>query len=128
MAQQSQKLKYGAAALLVAVVIGWLLWYQFKGGSSAEARAPQKTPVLCAAEKCGYSGELELKSLTFAAGAGQQAARAPVYGPGYKCPKCGQNTLYTDPMKCSTCGTLYLPRLDASGAIVQRCPKCNKGA
>lgn len=128
MAQQNQKLSWVGVAVLAVAVVGGLLWYQFKGASSVEARAPQKTTVLCADEKCGFSGDLELKSLTFAAGAGQQAARAPIYGPGYKCPKCGRNTLYSDPLKCVGCGTLYLPRQDASGAIVQRCPKCGKGS
>jgi hypothetical protein len=126
MAQQSQKLTWGATAVLVAAIVGWLLWSQFKGGP-AEVGAPEKATVLCANEKCGYSGEIEVKNLAFAAGAGQQPARAPIYGPGYKCPKCGQNTLYKDPQKCASCGTLYLPRQDASGAIIQRCPKCGKG-
>ncbi len=125
MAGQTQKLLLGVAAVVAVVVLGWLVWSRVSDGSDTD-RAPRTVPVLCANDKCGYSGEVEPKDLVFAAGASMQPARAPIWGPGYKCPKCGENTLYTGSIKCSGCGAPFLPSFDASGSVVRKCPKCGK--
>jgi len=126
MASPTQKILLGVVAGVLVVLLVWAVLRR-PGGSTDEAQAPQKTLVACSNAKCGFSGELDLKKLVFDATAGKRPARIPMAGPGYKCPKCGQSTLYTDPMKCAACGTLYLPRQDAAGATVQTCPKCGKG-
>ena len=125
MTEQTRKVVLGAVVAVAVVAIGLVVWRQASDSSAADNRSNTVT-VLCANEKCGYSGEAESKKLVFAGGANDQPAQAPAYGLGYKCPKCGKNSLYMEPMKCGSCGTLFLPRLDASGAMVQNCPKCGK--
>ncbi len=122
MSSQVHKGVFGSVTFLVIGLAGCVFLGQLCGCSNKTAEAESGVTVLCG--KCGYSGECSLAKLVPPAGG--QAARSPVYGPGYKCPKCGQETLYTRPMKCSGCGTLYLSSKDASGAIVSKCPKCGK--
>jgi DNA-directed RNA polymerase subunit M/transcription elongation factor TFIIS len=126
MAARTKKTLLGAITAATVILVSGLAWLGISGCSSKADAPPQSVTVLCANEKCGFSGQVELKSLVFAASGAKRPARMPSVGPGYKCPKCGQNTLYTDPMKCNNCGTLFLPRQDASGAFVQSCPKCGK--
>jgi hypothetical protein len=124
MTDQAKKILFGAIAAVAIILMGLVIWHQ-GSGSSADGPAPQTVTALCANEKCGFSGEVEMRNLVFAARG--RPAIVPSVGPGYKCPKCGQNTLYTQPVKCGGCGTLFLPRQNESGAIVQTCPKCGKG-
>lgn len=125
MSTKTQKIALGATAGLAVVVMGWVLWNQVSGGGSAAGdEIGNRVQVLCANPKCAYSGEEPLPKLVPPSGG--PPARSPAGGPGYKCPKCRQETLYSEPQKCDKCGTPYLSRLDASGSVVSQCPKCNK--
>ncbi len=125
MAEKTQKTAFGVLAVAAVLVLGWLVWRQVSGSPDAD-QVPRTFLVLCANPKCQYSGEVEPNKLIFPGGGQKRPARTPAIGPGYKCPKCGQDTLYTEPMKCDACGTLFLGVTDASGASVRKCPKCGK--
>lgn len=79
--------------------------------------------VLCAS--CNHTADVEVSELTPPAGGGK-AARMPFGGPGYKCPKCGKETLYANPLVCPKCQTLFLMTKGASGAPESKCPKCGQ--
>lgn len=117
----SQNVAIGVGALVV-LAIGLVVWTFAGGGGAADGKEATET-VLCANPKCGHSGELPASQLA-APSSGKEPARMPADGPGYKCPKCGQDTLYPGAIKCDQCGTLYLMSRDAGGRRVARCPKC----
>jgi hypothetical protein len=124
MSTKTQKIVLGAVAALAVVVMAWVVWAQASGQEAGGGKEGSHVPVLCANARCGHVGEASLPKLVPPGGG--SPARAPAWGPGYKCPKCGQETLYTEPKKCEKCGTLYLSTVDANGSIVSQCPKCNK--
>jgi len=124
MGGSTQKIILVLVAGGLVVLLGWAAFHS--SGNPVDA-APQTVSALCDNPKCAFSGTVERKKLAFDASAGKRPAASPLAGPGYKCPKCGQNTLYTDPMKCPGCGTFYLSHRDASGQVVNSCPKCGKG-
>jgi hypothetical protein len=121
MSQQTQTAVLGAVAVLALGLVGWGLWNQF-GSSSTASEGPGDRKVLCA--RCGYFAETSLSSLKVKSG--QRPARAPAYGPGYICPKCGQATLYLNPCICSACQTPFLVGGGDGQPMQAVCPKCKK--
>lgn len=123
MSAQNQKIVVGGLAGVAVLVMAWVLWSQLGGEGRLSGSDTVKEAVLCGDPKCGFSGEMAYAELKTSAGIAQ-AARAPVYGPGYKCTKCGKDTLYTNPTACAKCNTRFLTSRDASGYILDKCPKC----
>jgi len=94
-------------ALVVVCLAGaaWSLWGPTKPDGAGKTTIVPK--VMCSS--CGFVadvGQVELEG---------EAARVPAMGPGYKCPKCGNRTLYPNPYICKQCKTPFLLSKDASG-------------
>ncbi|HOW70561.1 MAG TPA: hypothetical protein PKY77_08175 [Phycisphaerae bacterium] len=111
-----------AVTVVAVAVAAWMTWGYLgrAGASGVEGRIELK--VFC--DQCKYTADAELSELTPPAGG--KAARAPIFGPGYKCPKCGKETLYANPYVCTKCQTLFLMSKGASGAPERKCPKCGE--
>ena len=105
----------GVVATLGVVALLVMLWPSVSGGTPGGP----KLSALCS--NCGYFAEgasLKLESN------GVRAAMAPSWGPGFKCPKCGQSTFYAKPFTCQKCKTRFLLSLSAAGVAIGKCPKC----
>lgn len=103
--------------LIVALAVAAVWMFRSSASGEAGTAGRLKPAALCSA--CGYYVEgsaLELE--------GDGGARAPIYGPGYKCPKCGKKTLYVNPFICGKCKTPFLLGKDDTGKAVAKCPKC----
>lgn len=109
-----------AAALLAGCVP--LLPAGCKSDAPTEDSTDTKLSAMCSDAKCGFMEELSTSKLVEPSSG--SAAGSPAVGPGYKCPKCGKETLYTTVVKCGQCQTAYLPTRDEGGRTVRRCPKC----
>ncbi|MGQ9650950.1 MAG: hypothetical protein ACUVXJ_12640 [Phycisphaerae bacterium] len=105
----------GAIIAVLAAAAVWIIWSS--ASEEAGAAGSLKPAALCAA--CGYYVEGSALQLV-----GDGGARAPVYGPGYECPKCGKKTLYVNPFICGKCKTPFLLSEDAAGKVVAKCPEC----
>lgn len=105
----------GVVIVALAVAAVWM----FRSSASGEAGAAGrlKPAALCSA--CGYYVEGSALKLE-----GGDGARAPLYGPGYKCPKCGKDTLYLNPFTCPKCKTRFLLGQAGTGKAASKCPKC----
>ena len=92
-------------------------------GTAAEKRSDAKVTALCA--ECGYYAETTWPALMQTLpGPATLAALSPVDGPAYKCPKCGKQTFYAEPIVCAQCGRKFLLTRDAAGELVAKCPGC----
>jgi hypothetical protein len=105
---------FGGLAVLGVAALSWTVWAFALGGGGTTGDL--KPAALCSA--CGYFAEGPQLKLE---GSG---ARAPVYGPGYKCPKCGKETLYVNPFICQKCKTPFLLVQSGAGKAVAKCPRC----
>jgi hypothetical protein len=105
----------GGLAVLAVGAFGWMTWSSLaaKGGTPGSL----KPAAMCSA--CGFHAEGSTLKLE-----GTGAARAPIYGPGYKCPKCGKQTLYVNPLLCQKCKAPFLFGQSGAGKTATRCPKC----
>jgi hypothetical protein len=122
MTPETKKNSLIAVAVIALAGAAWMTWGYLgsAGASGVEGRIEVK--VFC--DKCKYTADAEVSELTPPTGG--KAARAPIYGPGYKCPKCKQETLYVNPTVCTKCQTLFLKSKGASGASEYKCPKCGQ--
>ena len=124
MSEKLYRVALAVIALGAVGVLGWVIWSSGSGGGSGEDDFGQE--VLCS--ECKYFGEMTMSDLApLAPGGGGRAAMAPAYGAGYKCPKCGKQTLYTNPIKCPKCGTRFLVTSGPGGVPLDTCPKCSGG-
>ncbi len=105
----------GAIIVVLAVAAVWIIWSSASG--EAGTAGGLKPAALCAA--CGYYVEGSALKLE-----GGEGARAPLYGPGYKCPKCGKDALYPNPFTCPKCKTHFLLGQAGTGKEAGKCPKC----
>lgn len=111
-----------AVAVIALAGAVWTLW-GYLGSSGATGVAGRiEVKVLC--DNCKYTTDTEVSALTLPPGG--QVARAPLFGAGYKCPKCSKETLYPNPYVCPKCQTLFLMSVGATGAPERKCPKCGQ--
>jgi len=123
MSEKMYKTLLGVLGIAAIAVMGWALWSSLSGGDNPSGEKDVEITVLCST--CGYLDKMTVSQLApYMPSGGRRPAIAPMYGPGYKCPKCGKQTLYPNPIKCPKCGTYFLLRPDASGAAIVKCPKC----
>ena len=127
MEQKTQRTVLGLLAAVAVLALGWAVWRGF-GGRADESPIPSRVTVLCANEKCQYFGEIETKKLVLPAGGHKRPARNPTLGPGYKCPKCGEDTLYPDPVKCSACGAFFFVGRDATARSCGSVPSARRSS
>lgn len=111
-----------AVAVIALAGAAWTLWGYFGSSGATGVAGRIEVKVLC--DNCKYTADAEVSELTPPAGG--QVARAPLFGPGYKCPKCGKETLYPNPYVCPKCQTLFLTSKGAAGAPERKCPKCGQ--
>ena len=111
-----------AVAVIALAAAAWMMWGYLGSAGAAGVEGRIVLKVLC--NQCKYTAETDVSSLTPPAAG--KAARTPVTGPGYKCPKCGKETLYVSPFECPKCKTLFLMSKGASGAPEAKCPKCGQ--
>ena len=104
---------------VAATATGWSFWARRASHGSGGA-SPSDLEVLC--DHCGYLGRTSASELV----SHGDAARMPAFGPGFRCPKCGDFTLYANPMVCTNCQIRYLIKRDAHGGLLNKCPKCGK--
>lgn len=80
--------------------------------------------VMCA--KCGLEAEWSPRQLSEAQPAGVSAPNiGPDFGPGGKCPKCGENAVYQGPVKCRSCETKFFRSWNKQyQSFDLKCPKC----
>lgn len=116
MSQDKQKTLLAVLAIvatIVAVVLVWSNLVRQRGNAELDI----KTSVLCANPECGYYAETYLSQL-------EEKGGSDTDGGGFKCPRCGQFTLHTNPLICAKCKTPYLMRVGANGAYDRTCPRC----
>ncbi len=99
-------------AAICAVAVAWAL-RPSEPGAGEGTLVPK---VLCSS--CEFFGDVTQVRLE------GTAARVPVLGPGYKCPKCQKDTLYPNPYICKNCGKPFLAAAEGSGELSSKCPKC----
>lgn len=113
-----------AVAVIALAGAAWTLWGYFASAGASGVDGRIELTVLCGNEKCNYTAVADVNELTPPASG--KAGRTPFNGPGYKCPKCGKETLYVSPFECPKCKTLFLMSKGASGAPEAKCPKCGQ--
>jgi hypothetical protein len=123
MSGPKQRIALGALAVLAIGAIGWVIWDGLSSANTAGEGAID-FKVLCANPQCQYFADANTSSLHTKSGG--RPARVPSGGPGYICPKCGQETLYSNPYVCSACQTPYLPTESDFRMMRGTCPKCKK--
>jgi hypothetical protein len=110
-----KRLVMGGLVALVEAALGGMVWSLAWGDDGGSGTI--KPAAMCSA--CGYYAEGSALKLE-----GGGGSRAPVFGPGYKCPRCGKNTLYINPFTCEKCKTHFLLSKSRDGKVVAMCPKC----
>lgn len=117
---RTQQVLVGTLAAGAVVLMGWMLWTSGEGDTVSTGEQDVTMTVLCS--ECKHYGEMKYSQLE----AKGQAAVAPPFGPGFKCPQCQKYTLYKNPMTCSGCQTPFLMSRRADGEYIRKCPKCGK--
>jgi DNA-directed RNA polymerase subunit RPC12/RpoP len=119
----SQGLKQPLLLLLAIAALGaaafiFLRYGRSKGAGDGDI---QQT-ALCA--QCGHYAELPQSVLAQTMPEGRLPAMCPADGPAYKCPQCGQQTFYANPITCRQCGKKFLLSRNEQGVHLAKCPGC----
>ncbi len=120
----SARAKQPILLAIAVVAFGAAAWFSFGWGSALETRdGDVDQTALCS--ECGHFEQTTLKRLqALAPNAQFLPSVSPAFGPGWKCPKCGQATFYRNPITCAQCGKRFFLTVDQEGRSQAKCPGC----
>jgi predicted RNA-binding Zn-ribbon protein involved in translation (DUF1610 family) len=119
----SQGSKQPLLLLIAIVALGAAAFIFVRyGRTPAGGDADIQQTALCAG--CGHYAAVAQSVLAQSLPEGGMPAMCPQDGPAYRCPQCGKQTFYANPITCPQCGKKFLLTRNEHGVHQAKCPGC----